>query len=155
MKLNTPTSTVLYSIEETTKAYRKLCTKNILKSSLDITIDQGLILIILDKEEKISQSELGELVFKDYASITRILNLMEKKDFIKKTISSNDRRRSVIEITQKGKKTLTILNPIIQLNRNTALKGLSNKEMIHLYGLLKRIADNCNQELFQIKIKKI
>ncbi|EZH76008.1 hypothetical protein ATO12_04255 [Aquimarina atlantica] len=145
MKVNTPTTTALYSIEQAIKAYRRLCNKNISKIIEDITVDQALILIILNDNSSLTQMQIGDLVFKDYASITRILNLMEKKGYINKGINNKDKRRSLLEITTKGKETLTILSPTIQLNRNTALKNITEDELNQLYTILNKITNNCNQ----------
>ena len=43
---------VLYSIEETIKAYRNLCRNNISSIIPGITLDQALILIIIDENEQ-------------------------------------------------------------------------------------------------------
>ncbi|ETN95481.1 MarR family winged helix-turn-helix transcriptional regulator [Zhouia amylolytica] len=143
MKINTPTNTVLYAIEETIKAYRKLSAKNISEVIPDITVDQALILLILDKNTDHTQMELADLVFKDYASITRILKLMEKKGYLTKTIDAKDKRRSTLTIADKGKKAISLLAPVISLNRTTALNGLTEPERIQLFELLKKITKNC------------
>ena len=143
MKINTPTNTVLYAIEETIKAYRKLSAKNISEVIPDITVDQALILLILDKNTDHTQMELADLVFKDYASITRILKLMEKKGYLTKTIDAKDKRRSTLTIADKGKKAISLLAPVISLNRTTALNGLTESERIQLFELLKKITKNC------------
>ncbi|QGK74484.1 hypothetical protein [Flavobacterium sp. SLB02] len=54
MKQKTPTGTVLYTIEQAIKEYRKVCQKNIQKVVSDITVDQCLVLIILNDNVKIS-----------------------------------------------------------------------------------------------------
>ncbi|MEG2103409.1 MAG: hypothetical protein RRY99_18090, partial [Flavobacterium sp.] len=64
MKIENPTGTALYSIEKAIKEYRKLAQKNITKVVKDITVDQCLVLIILQQNESISQNELANLVFK-------------------------------------------------------------------------------------------
>lgn len=143
MTFDTPTSTVLYTIEETIKAYRRLSAKNIAEVIPDITIDQGLILIILSKNNSLTQMELANLVFKDYASITRILKLMEDKGYITKKIDTKDKRRSSVTITAKGEKAIALLNPIIALNRQTALQGITETELIQLFDTLKKITQNC------------
>ncbi|MGG8495628.1 MarR family winged helix-turn-helix transcriptional regulator [Tenacibaculum sp. TC6] len=143
MTFNTPTSTILYSIEETIKAYRKLSAKNIAEVIPDITVDQALILIILNKNSNYTQVELADLVFKDYASITRILKLMEDKDYLNKKTNTHDKRRSLVTITEKGKKAISLLDPVIQINRNTALKGITDSELTQLFDLLKKITKNC------------
>jgi DNA-binding MarR family transcriptional regulator len=143
MKLNNPTGTVLYTIEQAIKEYRKIAQRNIAEVVKDITIDQCLVLIILNKDAKISQNELANLIFKDNASITRMIELMVKKDFLNRTIHKEDRRKFNLEITEKGKKTIELINPIIKINRKTALNGLSLEEIDLLDKTLNKIITNC------------
>ena len=143
MKLKGPTGTVLYTIEQTIKEYRKVAQKNIAKVVKDITIDQCLILIILNKEDKIPQNVLANLIFKDNASITRMIELMVKKDYLNRTIHKEDRRKFNLEITEKGKTTIDLLSQIIQTNRKTALNGLSLEEINLLDKTLNKIITNC------------
>ena len=143
MNIKNPTGTVLYSIEKAIKEYRKVSQKNITKIVKDISVDQCLVLIILDKDPKISQNALANLIFKDNASITRMVELMVKKDFLNRTIHHEDRRKFNLEITKKGKKTLELINPIVQINRETALNGLSLEEINFLDKTLNKIITNC------------
>lgn len=143
MNIKNPTGTVLYSIEQAIKEYRKIAQKNISKIVKDITIDQCLILIILDKDATISQNELAHLIFKDKASITRMIELMVKKEYLIRTIHTEDRRKFNLEITQKGATTLDLISPIITLNRETALNGFSFDEIALLDKMLHKIITNC------------
>ncbi|MBL6447803.1 winged helix DNA-binding protein [Fulvivirga sp. 29W222] len=142
MKFKTPTSTVLYSIEETIKAYRRLSQKNISEVIPDITVDQALILIVINQNDK-TQSEIADLVFKDYASMTRIVNLMVSKDYLDKTVDAEDKRKTKLTITEKGKRVIKKLKPMITKNRETALAGVSEEEMLQLFNILQKITKNC------------
>ncbi len=142
MNLEAPTSTVLYSIEEAIKMYRKLSYHNISALIPDITVDQGLILMIIARSNK-TQSEIADLIFKDYASMTRILKLMITKNYITKSVDSDDRRKTKLKITEKGEKTLKIIEPVIKNNREQALKNISEKELNQLYETLNKITQNC------------
>jgi DNA-binding MarR family transcriptional regulator len=145
MKHNNPTGTVLYTIEQAIKEYRKIAQKNIAKIVKDITVDQCLVLIILNNNTKISQNELANLVFKDNASITRMIELMVKKEYLIRTIHQEDRRKFNLEITEKGMKTIELIEPIVQLNRETALNGLSLEEITLLDKTLHKIIINCKK----------
>lgn len=144
MNFNTPTGTVLYSIEETIKAYRRLSQQNISKIVSDITVDQALILLMVKSSDK-SQSEIADLVFKDYASMTRIVKLMTQKGYLKKSVDDKDKRKAKLEITEKGKAVIENLKPAIQLNRETALDNISEEELSQLYTILKKITQNCTR----------
>ncbi|WP_408027725.1 MULTISPECIES: MarR family winged helix-turn-helix transcriptional regulator [Tenacibaculum] len=143
MKFNTPTTTVLYSIEETIKAYRRLSQHNISQIVPDITVDQALILLLLENNDK-TQTEIADLVFKDYASMTRIVKLMMNKDYLIKKTDNQDKRKAKLEITEKGKIIIKKLKPIIQVNRETALSTISEEELEQLYKTLQKITKNCN-----------
>ncbi|MEM6807111.1 MAG: MarR family transcriptional regulator [Bacteroidota bacterium] len=143
MLINSPSFSVLYSIEEAIKAYRKLSQRNISKLVPVITVDQALILIILNERPELTQSEVADLVFKDYASMNRILNLMISKNYIRKTTNKEDKRRAKISITKTGQAIIEKLTPAIQINRETALQHISQEEISTLFNILKRITHNC------------
>lgn len=145
MKNNNPTGTVLYTIEQAIKEYRKYSQKNISQIVNDITIDQCLLLIILNQNAAYSQKEIAELIFKDNASITRIIELMVQKNYLIREINESDRRKFNLEITEKGKKTIELLTPIIHKNRENALEGLSKDEIELLDTLLAKIISNCKK----------
>ncbi len=143
MKLVLPSKTIFHAIESTIKEYRKFAQKNISEAIEDMTIDQGLVLIFLDEYPDMTQKEIAELVFKDNASMTRMINTMVKKKYLKRSMHAEDRRRFNIEITPKGKEVLKILPPIIQNNRNSSLQGISKNEQKQLEAILKKIRANC------------
>ncbi|RED22413.1 MarR family transcriptional regulator [Flavobacterium cutihirudinis] len=145
MKIENPTGTALYSIEKAIKEYRKLAQKNIAKVVKDITVDQCLVLIILEQNQNISQNELANLVFKDNASITRMIELMVKNDYLTRTIHSEDRRKFNLVVTEKGLKTIKLIEPVVQHNREKALHGLSLNEIALLDQTLHKIIQNCKK----------
>ena len=146
MKLTNPTETVLYSIEHAIKVYRKLSQHIINTLIKDITTDQCLVLIILENNSTSSQKEIAELIFKDYASITRMIELMVKNDYLLRSPNPNDRRKFDLEITKKGNQALEVLKPKIQKNRQKALKGLSTQEIDQLEAMLQKIISNCKND---------
>lgn len=143
MKFETPTTSVLYLIEQSIKEYRKLCQKNVQAIAKDLTVDQALVLIVLEKDESLSQNEVAELVFKDNASITRMIELMVKNDYLTREMHKDDRRKFQLSITKKGQAMLKKITPAIAKNRETALKGLSDKQLKDLYTSLLTITENC------------
>jgi|SRR6478736_4974429 len=144
MKKN-PTGTVLYTIEQTIKEYRKIAQRNIGKIVSDITVDQCLLLMILNQNPEYSQKEIAKLIFKDNTSVTRIIELMVKKEYIIRKIHEIDRRKFSLEITEKGKNTIELLSPVILHNRETALEGLSQDEIDFLDKTLNKIIFNCKK----------
>lgn len=143
MNLKAPTDIVIYSIEKAIKTYRKFAQNNIRKIETKITVDQALLLILLQSRPELTQVEVAEVLFKDYASITRMIELMVKNDYLIRNVNHEDRRRKELIISKKGENLIKKLFPIIENNRNIALKGLSHSEIKQLDFLLKKIINNC------------
>jgi DNA-binding MarR family transcriptional regulator len=143
--MKVPARTVFYTIERTIKTYRKFSKQNFLKVVDDITVDQKLILQYLNDHPELSQNEIAELVFKDNASLTRMIDLMVGKGFLKRSINPEDRRRFKIELTSKGKDVLEKLAPVIVDNRKRAFAGIPEEELIQLEETLQKILSNLNE----------
>lgn len=142
------TGVVFYSIEKAIKTYRKFAQKRIDNASIDITIDQWLVLKSLNDNESISQNKLAEIIFKDVASVTRMIELLVKKGYIERSFNELDRRRFILKITAKGKDVLTAVSNIVMENRSIALKNIESDKTNELQKTLNIIISNCNHYEF-------
>jgi DNA-binding MarR family transcriptional regulator len=139
-KLNT---TLFYTIEKAIKTYRQFAQKQLRLARLKITIDQWLIIkSILDNPE-IQQQEIADKVFKDNASVTRIISLLVKAKYLKRTINKTDKRRSNLEITMEGKKVIKEVYKVVLNNRQTALQKINEKDIKITQKVLSSIIHNC------------
>jgi DNA-binding MarR family transcriptional regulator len=143
--ISQPSESVFYLIEKAIKNYRKLAQQNISERVGNLTLDQALLLQFLVKNPGLSQSEIAELIFKDNASVTRMIELMVKNKFLIRKMHLDDRRRFNIELTSKTKEILPELNSIIKLNRATALHNIPQSELKNIESSLNKIIKNCNQ----------
>lgn len=143
MNFKAPTDIVIYSIEKAIKSYRKMAQNNIREIETNITIDQVLLLVLLKNRPELTQVEMAEILFKDYASITRMIELMVKNEYLTRSENQDDRRRKELVISSTGEKIIKKTLPIIERNRKTALMGLTNDEINQLDCLLKKIINNC------------
>jgi DNA-binding MarR family transcriptional regulator len=140
-----PQQTIFYNIEESIKSYRQFAQKNITNEGFDITIDQGLILNIIEENPDISQKKISEMVFKDHASVTRIIELLVKRNFLQRNFNALDRRRFSLSLTEQGKNTLEQIETIVNFNRKSALEGISDQEIETLKNILNKITANCKK----------
>lgn len=134
---------LFYTLDKSIKVYRKFAQNQILENGYDITIDQWLVLKTLQENKNLSQNQIAELVFKDFASITRIIELLVKKKYVKREINSTDRRKFELEITKKGNEIIENIYPIVLKNRKQALNGLTDKEIKNLKVQLEKLIINC------------
>jgi DNA-binding MarR family transcriptional regulator len=135
--------TLLYSLERAIKTYRQFAQRNISANDLDITIDQWLVLKTIHDFPELNQKEIAERVFKDYASITRIIEILVKKEFLERFFHYQDRRRYRLELTNAGKEMYKALTGIVELNRSEALRGFNDREKDMFTALSDRIYINC------------
>ncbi len=136
-------SVLFFTIEKLIKVYRKFAHEQIKKNGYDITIDQWLVLRCLQENKILSQSQVAEMLFKDVASITRIIELLVKKKYLERKIDSIDRRKFELSITSDGVKVIENVYPIVQNYRKKALEGLTKNDINNIKIDLEKIINNC------------
>jgi len=114
-----------------------------------MTIDQGMVLLFLNEYPELTQKEIAVLVFRDNASMTRMINTMVQKKYLSRSMNNEDRRRYKLAVTKKGKEVLNLLPSIIQSNRSSSLAGITKNELNQLGTILNKIKTNIlkNQSL--------
>lgn len=137
---------IFYTLEKSIKTYRQFAQKNITANGFNITIDQWLILKTIQEDSTISQQQLGVKVFKDFASVTRIIELLVKNGYLLRNFHKEDRRRFALTVSKEGVKIIKSLEPIIKSNRNKALKGISITDIKMLQLILTAITANINSK---------
>jgi DNA-binding MarR family transcriptional regulator len=139
-KLN---SVLFYSIEKAIKTYRQFAQRELKKAGLSITVDQWLTLKCLTDNPSISQKELAEMVFKDTASVTRIIDLLVKARYLKKSVHNEDKRKTTLTFTDLGIQTIESAEKVVENYRKIALKGIGIAKENHVNAVMKTIINNC------------
>jgi len=134
---------IFYSLESAIKAYRRFAQSRFNAAGVDITIDQGMVLKTIHDSPDITLQQVGVVVFKDFASVTRIVQLLEQKGLLRRKPHPVDGRRSTLLLTNAGESVIRASGPIAQANRRHALKGISADEVEQLRTLLNKITENC------------
>ena len=135
---------IFYSLDKSIKTYRQFAQKRFTEAGLDITIDQRLVLNAISEKPDISQLEIAEKVFKDAASVTRIIDLLIKKKYLVRENHNADRRRFSLELTKEGKTLIKNISKVVEQNRARALKGIHEKDLLQMKQTLTMIIANCN-----------
>jgi DNA-binding MarR family transcriptional regulator len=110
------------------------------ESGANITSDQWGVLKCLWQKEGISQSEIAEKVNKDKASVTRILDIMQKNNLIKRCDDELDRRSYRIFLTEEGKNLEIKLKPVVLAINQQIYQNLDEHELQELQKLLLKLA---------------
>lgn len=133
-----------YTMDKAIRTYRIFAQKRLRDNGYKITIDQWLIIKAILENPGISQQEIGEKVFKDNASVTRIIELLVKSEYLDREVNQKDRRKSNLKVTDEGKLIIEKVHNLVLENRKTALAGILPEELEILNKTLKKIISNCN-----------
>ena len=108
-------------------------------SIYDITPAQYVLLYHFWHEDGLSPSKLSTLSGIDASTITGLLTRMEKKDFIKRKHSEEDRRGVNVFLTLKGKGLEESICQVIEISNQEILAHLKPKEGAAFKASLKSI----------------
>jgi len=135
---------VFYTLEKAVKAYRQFVQRNLTSAGLDITLDQWLILKTVKQEAESTQQQIAAKVFKDVASVTRIVEIVVAKGYLERVFLPSDRRRQQLVVTVSGDEMLEKVRPVSLGNRKAALSGIDAASIENLESILQSIVKNVN-----------
>lgn len=107
-----------------------------------LTIGQPKILDYLRDHDGTVQKDIAAACHIEQASLTSVLNGMEKKGLIERKMCSEDRRAFYVFLTEKGHELAGRIDSEFKDIEKTALKGFTCGEKKLLNDLLSRINEN-------------
>ncbi|QRG67732.1 MarR family winged helix-turn-helix transcriptional regulator [Brevibacillus choshinensis] len=113
---------------------------------LDVTTEQWSVLKCLEEEDGLAIKELSKRVGKDQANVTRISDLLERKGYLVRKPNPEDKRSSLVCLTEAGREMTNELIPIDEKVHEVALSGISEEEISFLKQLLAKIRENVSAE---------
>jgi DNA-binding MarR family transcriptional regulator len=108
----------------------------------DVSIDQWVILKRISEEQGISQVDLANATYKDPASVTRILDILEKKGLSERRVDENSRRAYKIYLTTEGVQLVEKMLPLVQSLRAKGIENLTPEEIATTKSVLKKMYAN-------------
>ncbi len=131
------------NIESALKQYKKDVQYSLIKHNIDITYDQWQVLDIIVKNEDTKQTEIAEKTSKDTASVTRIIELLNKKGYVARQTDPLNRRKLILGVSNNGEKVYHKASIVINDCTDKALAGLKEKRLRKLKKVFKTITKNC------------
>lgn len=114
-------------------------TLNKILNPYNIAIEQRATLEIIKFESNVNQTTIANLLGKDKTTISRSLDSLEKKEFIKKTEVSGDKRSKNIELTNAGEMILENTFDDVTSFRESLNKKLTQKEIEIFFKILNKL----------------
>ncbi|MCP4715967.1 MAG: MarR family transcriptional regulator, partial [Deltaproteobacteria bacterium] len=104
--------------------------------------EQWMILLLLWQEDGRYPYQLAEIIGKDRAAITRLIDGLEKRNLVVRTPDKSDRRQKQVHLTPQGKAMEEKLVPLGFANIKHAQTGLSSKELAACKAALRKVYGN-------------
>jgi DNA-binding MarR family transcriptional regulator len=112
---------------------------------VDLTIEQWVILHKIARSPGGgAQSDIAKTNFRNRATTSRIISVMERKNLIVKSRFPGDKKRYKLNLTDFGQAVFDKTMPHTSLLRNQAINGLSLHEFSTFLIVLDKIKNNYN-----------
>lgn len=105
-----------------------------------LTAKQTKIIKILNKQN-LTTSELAQKIDSTPSSLSQIISKMEKNDYIKRIISTDDRREIIVTLGKKGSAYINELYAFYRNSANIYINALSDEELELMRTFYKKIID--------------
>ncbi len=106
-----------------------------------------ILYLLLENEEIMYQRQLAEIMFKDRANMSRIIENMRKKGLLEKVPESHGRKIYKLLVTEKGKKIWETVLPVDKDLRSTITNGIDGKELAITFATLEKMNKNIRDKV--------
>ncbi len=145
MKDSEMPDTLGFSIIYTGKMLLKNINTDFAFLNSEITFEQMGLLYYISRNQKknIIQQDIANLTNKTKSAILRSLDILEEKKFLKRAAMLNDRRKNVIQLTNKGYEIADKMHEKFLELEKELMKGLSKDEQKACMSVLLKIQNKC------------
>lgn len=112
------------------------------QNNLNLTVEQWRILFYLWQTDGINQQELAKRANKEKSTMTRQIDVLEKKGFIFRQNALQDKRNKLLFLTEEGKKIEEKALSIAQSITESAEEGINEKELAVFKKVMNQIIKN-------------
>ena len=116
-------------------------------STHNITASQYIVLSVLDEQDGVSLSQLGQQLYFDNPTITGIIDRMERDELVERRRIADERRLINIFLTPKSRKLLQEIHPIAEVTNHEALRELTSKQKTEFVNTLHMVWRKMNGKI--------
>lgn len=129
----------------------KLFTRLLKIYDIDLSPEQAQILGLLMEKGNLCMNAISNDLCIDNSAVTRLIDVLEQKQFVQRTISKEDRRMRVITITPKGKKETLRTFELSKNNKEILLQNIEKTDESKLIETIKKMQNNIIEQLKRIE----
>lgn len=132
-------STIAFELEKTLHLMKSRILGVFRENKFPVSKDQWLILERIAKNEGSNQKNIARDTFKDPAALTRILDILVDKNFVKRQASAEDRRTFDIHLTVEGNRLVNRMTPILDKVNSEIQNAISIDDKKLLQTILQKL----------------
>ncbi len=136
-----------YVIHRSTRFLRMHLLRMFRGYGYDVTPEQWFILYRLWEKDGQSQIELSDKIFQDRPNITRIVDALQKRQFVERRADPNDRRKHLIFLTAGSREMLATVMPDLPALRRHIFRGIDERDLQVTRRVLLQLEKNIADEL--------
>lgn len=106
-----------------------------------LTIPEWRVIVILGRFPGLSAVEVAERTLMDKVAVSRAVTKLLKNGRIEREFADADRRRSILNLSDKGKQVLDEISPLALEMESALLEGLSQEEAAVLDSIIDRLLE--------------
>jgi len=146
-KINTNSlgNSVLPWIGKTSKFMSMYMKEGFAEHGVDLTKEQFILLKTLHEKDGVKQKDLAFVTERNKGSLARLVSTMEKKNYLARIPSMEDRRVNRIHLTVNGKKVFAKIQPFLIKHIEKAQEGLTEDEIRITIAVLQKIQKNISK----------
>jgi MarR family transcriptional regulator, transcriptional regulator for hemolysin len=133
---------LLFAIDQTNKIARQYSQREFDLLGININVEQWVLLKTIEEKNLLSQNELAKITNRDPASITRTLDILQKKELIIRESIPENRRQYNIKLTKNGSSFIIRHMHVVNEIRNKSIKGFTKEEVKQLIAMLEKVQNN-------------
>lgn len=133
-------------IDRTYKVVRQDLINRFKDAQIDLTPEQWVILSKLDTKEDLYQTDLANLSFRDKPTVSRIVDLLVKKQLVERKQDQVDGRKYLVTLTKEGRDLVKKAYPSVEASRDLGWTDLTEAEYESLVSLLDKVFNNYSGE---------
>jgi DNA-binding MarR family transcriptional regulator len=126
-------------------AFRAYIRQRLKACSLDLTTEMTQVLRYLWAHDHVNQQEIANAVNRDKASLTSLLDNLERRELVERQADSHDRRNNRIVLTSKGRALEQEVAPLVQQMYAVASQGFSEDQLRASITMLAQMTQNLTQ----------
>jgi DNA-binding MarR family transcriptional regulator len=112
----------------------------------DISAEEWATLLLLWREDGQTPGALSRRTVRDPTTMTRLVDAMVRKRLVTRRMDESDRRRSLICLTEYGRRLESELVPVAQAMIAQALEGVCDSDAATTISVLSRMVDNLSRD---------